>query len=130
MPPMRFSFILIYALRVFPAVTRLTVYRRLRVKRTLGDFEGRFFHVCNILNIQNIWDSFLILVFSILMWIDRRRAPYDSFLIVRGNVQNFTSGVKNFLNSVTSLTKCVIWCGLRQLVTADTPWCNRAGSEN
>ena len=37
---------------------------------------------------------------------------------------------KKFIHGVTSLTKYKILSGLRQLVTADTPWCNRTRSEN
>ena len=46
-------------------------------KRTFGDFEGRIFKVCDILTIQNVWDSFSFLVYGILIWIHSRRAPYD-----------------------------------------------------
>ena len=48
------AYIVLYALRVFPAVTRLTVYRWLRV----GDF-GRLFLIFLIKNaIQTSWNQF------------------------------------------------------------------------
>ena len=54
-----------------PPASSLNFYK----KRTFGDFGGQIFQVCDILNIQNCWDSFLILVYGILIWIYKGRAP-------------------------------------------------------
>ena len=57
---------------------------------TFGDFWGQILRVYNILNIQIGWDSFLILVYGILIWIHSRRASHDWFLIVCSRAQNRT----------------------------------------
>ena len=54
------------------------------------EFGGQIFQVCDILNIQNIWDSFLILVYGILIWIYKGRAPDLWFLILLSMLQNPT----------------------------------------